>query len=187
MTGTELARIFIGSTLLALGFVSTAGATVRFHQGSTMLLTFGLWTAMYGARMLASQPPVRAALGGEPQVWEFVHALITYTINIPITFFIGSLIGPGWRNTVKWVAAASIAFAIVATALALATGNPEAAMRANTWLVLAGLVVGLVSAAHVVGVRRTRTLLTDPVVLFGIAVLGLLVINEIAGIASRAA
>jgi hypothetical protein len=43
MTRIELAAVFIGVTLLALGVVSTAAATLRLRRGSTTLLMFGLW------------------------------------------------------------------------------------------------------------------------------------------------
>ena len=178
MTGTELAGICIGSSLLALGVVSTAAATMRLRRRSTTLLTFGLWTALYGARMLVRQPPVREAMGGEVSLWEYVSAIITYAINVPITVFIGSLIGPDWRRTVNWLAVAATAFAIVATAIGLVTGNPNAAMTANTWFVLGSLAFGLAAAVHGVAVRGARSLLLDPLVLFGGVTLGLLVVKE---------
>jgi phosphoserine phosphatase RsbU/P len=175
MTGTELAGIFIGSALLTLGFVSMVVAGLRLRRGSRILLTFGLWTALYGARLLASQPPVQAALAGGPQLWAQIVALITYAINIPITFFVGSLLGPGWRNSVRWVAAAAIAFAVVASAIELASGAPKAAATANSWFVLAALSIGLV---NIVDARRTRTPLRDPMVMVGGVVLALFVVNE---------
>lgn len=175
MTGAELAGLFIGSTLLALGAVSTAAAALRLKHGSATLLTFGLWTALYGARMLVQQPPIPATIGGEPHVWAQFDALITYAINIPITFFVGSLLGPGWRNSVRWVATTTIVFAVVATAIDLTSGVPGAAKNANSWAVLACIVVGLLNIVHT---RRARTPLTDPIVMAGGLVLVLFVINE---------
>src|SRR5262245_1614550 len=100
MTGSELAGIFIGTTLLTLGSVSTLVGAIRFRQRSTTLLTFGAWTALYGARLLAFQTPVRETLGGPPGLWLQLIAVVTYAINVPITIFLGSLIGPGWRHSV---------------------------------------------------------------------------------------
>jgi phosphoserine phosphatase RsbU/P len=178
MTGTELAAIFIGSMLLALGLVSTVAAALRLRRGSAILLTFGLWTVLYGVRLLASQPPVQTAVGGSPQRWAQLVALITYAINVPITLFVGSLLGSGWRNSVRWIAGAAIAFAIVAAAIELASGTPKAAATANSWFVLASLSIGLV---NVFLARSARTPLTDPIVMFGGVVLTLFVINENVG------
>ena len=148
MTGTELAGICIGSSLLALGVVSTAAATVRLRRRSTSLLAFGLWTTLYGARMLAQQPPVRETIGGEAHLWSYVNTIITYAINVPITVFVGTLIGPDWRRVVRWLVVAAAGFALAATAIGIVTGNPNAAMTVNTWFVLTCLAFALAAAIH---------------------------------------
>jgi hypothetical protein len=103
MTGVELAGVFIGVTLLALGVVATLASTLRLRGRSITLVMFGLWCALYGARLLALQPPVRAAVGGAPHRWAQFVALVTYAINVPLAIFVGSLIGVGWRRTIRWV------------------------------------------------------------------------------------
>jgi phosphoserine phosphatase RsbU/P len=178
MTCAELAGIFVGVTLLTLGFVSTVVGTVRFRRHSTMLLTFGLWSALYGARLLASQAPVRATVGGAPDLWEHFVAIVTYTINVPIALFVGSLIGPGWRHSARWVTGVMAAFAVVATTIGLTSGNPEAAMTANSWLVLAAILVLLGNILHSAIARGRRTPLTGPIVMFGGTVVVLFVVNE---------
>jgi hypothetical protein len=175
MTGTEFAGIFIGSTLLALGFASILATALRLRQGSLTLLTFGVWSVLYGARVLAEQPPVRAVIGGSPLVWQYVDALITYVINVPITFFVGSLLGAGWRGSIRWVAAVAIAYAVVAATIDLVTGVPGTAMRPNSWIVLGCILVGLV---NIVSARGTRTPLTDPAVMAGGIILVVFVIDE---------
>ena len=99
MSREELAAIAIGITLLSLGSISSAAATLRLRRSSTTLVTFGLWCAMYGARLLAGQPGVRSALGGAPSHWRAFAAIVTYTINVPISIFVVSLIGAGWRGS----------------------------------------------------------------------------------------
>jgi sigma-B regulation protein RsbU (phosphoserine phosphatase) len=177
MTGTELAGIFIGITLLTLGFVSTVVGTLRFRRHSATLLTFGLWSALYGARLLASQAPVRGTIGGAPGLWEHFAAIVTYTINVPIALFVGSLIGPGWRLSARWVTGVMASYAVVATTMGLASGNPKAAMTPNSWLVLAAIVVLVGNILHSVA-RGRRTPLTDPIVMFGGTVAVLFVVNE---------
>ena len=178
MTGTELAGIFIGVTLLTLGCVSTVVGTLRFQRRETTLLTFGLWSGLYGARLLALQAPVRATIGGAPYLWEQFIAIVTYTINVPIALFVGSLIGAGWHHSARWVTGAMATFAVVATTIGLIYGNPEAAMTANSWLVLAAILVLLGNVLHSALARGVRTPLTDPIVMFGGTVLVLFVVNE---------
>ena len=178
MTRVELAGVFIGVTLLALGVVATVAVTLRLRRNSTTLLMFGLWCALYGARLLALQPPVRAAIGGPPHQWEQFVALVTYTINVPITIFVGSLIGDDWRRSIRWLVGAVSAFAAVAIATDLISGIAGAASPINTWVVLASISIGLVAIGHSYTARGVRTPLTDPLVTFGGFVLVVLVINQ---------
>ena len=178
MTRVELAGVFIGVTLLALGVVATVAVTLRLRRNSTTLLMFGLWCALYGARLLALQPPVRAAIGGPLHQWAQFVALVTYTINVPITIFVGSLIGDDWRRSIRWLVGMVSAFAAVAIATDLISGIAGAASPINTWVVLASISMGLVAIAHSYTARGVRTPLTDPIVMFGGFVLVLLVINQ---------
>ena len=177
MTRVELAGISIGVTLLALGSVSVLAASLRLRRGSTTLLMFGLWCALYGARLLASQPPVRTAIGGDPLQWTRFVTLVTYAINVPITMFVASLVGAGVRRLGRWLVVAATAFAIVAILTDLISGIPGAASPANSWFVLAYVSIGLGIIIHSYA-RGVRTPLTEPIVMVGGFVLTLLVINQ---------
>jgi phosphoserine phosphatase RsbU/P len=178
MTRVELAGVSIGITLLALGVVASVAAMLRLRRGSTPLLTFGLWCALYGARLLALQMPVRAAIGGTPQQWAQFVALVTYTINVPITIFVVSLIGSAWRHVGRWLLAGVTTSAVVAIAMDLISGTAGAANRINTWVVLASISIGLVAIVHSYGARGVRTPLTEPIVMFGGFILVLFVVNQ---------
>ena len=180
MTRVELAGIFIGVTLLVLGAVAVIAARLRLRRGSATLVTFGLWCGLYGARLLASQPVVRATVGGDPHHWSRFVAFVTYTINVPITFFVQSLVGPGWRRSVRWLIATVVSVGVVAIATDLIVG-PGTADKANSWLVLVATTVGLANIVYASVVRGVRTPLTDPVVAVGGIVLLLFVINENVG------
>ena len=181
MTRIELAAVFIGVTLLALGVVSTIAAMLRPRRGSTTLLMFGLWCALYGARLLALQPPVRAAVGGATGQWARFVTVVTYTINVPITIFVASLMGVGWRHSIRWLVAGVTAFAVVAVATDLVTGVAGSANQANAWVVLTTIAIGLANIIYTSAVRGIRTPLTEPIVIVGGLVIVLFVINENAG------
>ena len=135
MTGGELAGILIGATLLVLGCASALASMLRPRRGTRIFLAFGLSAGLYGARLLALQAPVRATLG-EWFPWRYFIAFVTYVINVPLTYFVEGIIGPGWRHSTRWVSRAVIAFAIVAILIDLALARPGAAIAANSWLVL---------------------------------------------------
>jgi phosphoserine phosphatase RsbU/P len=178
MSREELAAIAIGITLLALGSVSMVAATLRLRRSSTTLVTFGLWCAMYGARLLAGQPSVRIALGGAPSYWRAFGAIVTYTINVPIAIFVVSLIGAGWRRSAWWIVTGVSAFAVIAIGSDLMSGRPASLSAANSWVVLTALAIGLANIVYLTVNRGVRTPLTDRIVLIGGLVLGLLVVNE---------
>ena len=178
MTRVELAGVFIGVTLFALGIAATVVATLRLRRGSTTLLMFGFWCTLYGARLLALQPPVRATIGGPPHRWALFVALVTYTINVPITIFVASVIGAGWRHVVQWLVGTVSVFAVVAIATDLTSGVAGAASPANTWVVLTSTSIGLVAVVHSYATRGVRTPLNEPIVMFGGLILVLFVINQ---------
>src|SRR5262245_11757455 len=181
MTRVELVAIFIGVTLLALGIVSTAGATLRPRRGSTTILMFGFWCGLYGARLLALQPAVRAALGGAPKHWALFVSVVTYTINVPITIFVASLMGMGWRHSIRWLIAGVSVFAIIAVAIDLVSPGAGTASQANSWVVLIAIAIGLSNIIYGYAVRGTRTPLTEPMVIVGGFTIVLFVVNENAG------
>jgi len=178
MDRAELAATAIGIILLSLGSVSMAAATLRLRRSSTTLVMFGLWCAMYGARLLAGQPGVRTALGGAPLYWRAFEAIVTYTINVPISIFVVSLIGAGWRRSAWWLVAGLSAFAVIAVGNDVMSGRPASLRAVNSWVVLTALAVGLANIVYLAVTQGIRTPLTDRIVLIGGLVLGLFVVNE---------
>src|SRR5262249_10839682 len=148
MSREELAAIAIGITLLSLGSVSIAAATLRLRRSSTTLVTFGLWCAMYGARLLAGQPGIRTAVGGPLVYWQAFQAIVTYTINVPIAIFVVSLIGAGWRGSAWWLISGVSAFAVIATGSDWISGRPASMRVVNSWVVLTALAVGVANIVY---------------------------------------
>src|SRR4029450_2709386 len=157
MTPVELAAIFIGITFLVLGLASLIADGLRQRRGTGTLLTFGCWCGLYGARLLASQPTIRTAVGGDPTRWMQFVAIVTYTINVPITVFVVSLIGTGWRHSARWLLVAVSAFAVIAIGVDLVGGTVGAALRVNSWLVLASVSIGLINIIYISAARGVRT------------------------------
>ena len=125
MTGGELAGIVIGATLLVLGCASVLASMLRPRRGTRILLAFGLSIGLYGTRLLALQAPVRATIGETWFQWRYFIAFVTYLINVPLTYLVEGIIGPGWKNSTRWVSRAAIAFAIAAI--------PHRACVGKTW------------------------------------------------------
>ena len=181
MTAGELAGILIGAGLAVLGCAAALASLLRPRRGIQLLLAFGATTGLYGIRLLASQAPVRATLGEAWVPWGYVIAVLTYVINIPFTYFVEGVIGPGWKNSTRWVRRVVIAFAVTAILIDLAWGRPEAATVANSWLVLILVSIALGHGLYASRIARVQTILTDRIVVLGAAVFGAFIVNENAG------
>ncbi len=177
MTGGELAGIIIGATLLVLGCASVLASLLRPRRSTRILLAFGLATGLYGTRLLAWQGPVQATIG-DAFPWRYFIAFVTYLINLPLTHFVEGIIGPGWKNSTRWVTRVVTVFAVAAIVIDLALARPGASVVANSWLVLTLISIALAHAFYGSTTARTPTLLTDRFVILGALIFALFIINE---------
>ena len=178
MTGGELAGILIGATLLVLGCASALASMLRPRRSTRILLAFGLSAGLYGARLLALQAPVRATIGETWFRWSYFIAFVTYLINVPLTYLVEGIIGPGWRHSIRWVTRAVIAFAIAAILVDLALATPGTANASNRWLVLILISIAVGNVFHASRIGRPHTVLTDRTVVFGAVVFALFIVDE---------
>jgi phosphoserine phosphatase RsbU/P len=180
VTGGELAGILIGAALLILGCASVLASLLRPRRSTRILLAFGLAMGLYGSRLLASQAPVRATIGETWFPWRYFLAFVTYLINVPLTYFVEGIIGPG-KHSMRWVLRAVIAFVIVAILIDLALARPGAAIAANSWLVLILVSIALGYGFRASTIAPAHTILTDRIVMLGAAIFALFVVNENVG------
>jgi len=181
VTGVQFAGILIGAALLVLGCACVLASMLRPRRGGRVLLAFGVSVGLYGTRLLALQAPVQTTIGGPGLRWAYLVLFITYVINVPLAYFVESVIGPGWKNSSRWSSRAVLAFAIGAILIELLLERPGLAARSNRWLVLTLVSITVANIIHVSASGRARTMLTDRVVLLGAAIFALFVINENVG------
>ena len=178
VTAGELASILIGAGLAVLGCAAALASLLRPRRGIQLLLAFGARTGLYGIRLLASQAPVRTTLGETWIPWDYLIACLTYVINIPFTYFVEGVIGPGWKNSTRWVRRVVIAFAMAAILIDLAWARPEAATVANSWLVLILVSIALAHGLYASRIAHVQTILTDRIAVLGAAVFAAFIINR---------
>ena len=142
MLVTELIGGAIGCTMLALGLASVMAWTLRRPRGDRVLLWFGAWCGLYGARLVAEQAAFLVPMGGSARGWEYFRAFATYAINVPIALFIEALIGAGWWQSTRRVWQVLAVAAIGEVIVDLVVGRPRAAMPLNSPLVLISIVAG---------------------------------------------
>ncbi|MEP6916751.1 MAG: PP2C family protein-serine/threonine phosphatase, partial [Acidobacteriota bacterium] len=176
MSGTELVAICIAVTLIVIGCVSIAAWSLRARRDELAPLLFGIWCAMYGVRMMGVQAAVQATIGGSPAAWHYLSATITYSINIPVVLFFESLIGPGWKQSLRRLRQVQTLYAAGAILYEVVSRRPGAAAGLNNPLVLAALVVFTINVA-IDPARRLELRRSRAAVAGGLVML-LAVVNE---------
>jgi hypothetical protein len=176
MPVTELVGGAVGSTLTFLGASAIVVWLLRRRSSDRLLLFFGMWCWLYGARLIVSQPFVRASVGGSTLMWSYLVAFATYTINVPGGLFVEAQIGAGWKASVRRIWQILAVYAIVAIVFDLVAVRPSAAMTFNNPLVLLSVAVW---SANLWLYRRTLgQLFKTPAIGIGATILLLFVVNE---------
>ncbi len=142
MSVTELIGGAIGCTMLALGLASVFAWTLRRPRAERVLLWFGVWCGLYGARLITEQGAFLAPIGGATRAWGYFGAFATYAINVPLALFIEALIGAGWKQSTRRVWQMLAVAAVIEITVDLVAGRPRAAMPLNSPLILISIVIG---------------------------------------------
>ena len=167
---TSLPSFAVGCFILLSGICSLALARLRSRD--RLLLYVGIFSTLYGTRLLIENELVRDAFN-RPGTGYLPWALcITYAINIPFTLFARELLGRGWKGTIVIWLWLSIGFAAIAIPTAFFAPNLGWVSLVNSLLVVSGTVLMLV---QVLVERRAGNSLAAsllwPLLIFGIFVL----------------
>jgi sigma-B regulation protein RsbU (phosphoserine phosphatase) len=135
----DFADISTGAILFVLGLTAIAISQLIRRRDTRTLLYFGLFSGLYGARILANSH-LPYALGLRARDAMFATAWITYIINIPGWALARGLIGDGWKSTLRWQIYLFGLFAPVGIASDLLTGHAGSLETANNVLVILGAI-----------------------------------------------
>jgi sigma-B regulation protein RsbU (phosphoserine phosphatase) len=166
---TNLPFFAIACIILLGGACSLALA--RLKSRDRLLLWVGVFSTLYGTRLLIQNELVRDAFnrpGGEYIPWALC---ITYAINIPFALFAGELLGRGWKGSIAIWLWLSVAFAIIAIPTVFFAYGAYWVDLINSILVVGGTVLTLL---HVLIERRAGNSLAAsllwPLLIFGVFV-----------------
>ncbi|HEX2060142.1 MAG TPA: SpoIIE family protein phosphatase [Thermoanaerobaculia bacterium] len=169
----DLSDILLGILLLVVGTIALIASPVRRRGDAPALRHFGLFTLLYGLRLLVDSY-LPSLLGVPLRLTDYAEAFITYVIPIPGWALPMRLIGNGWRSTLRWQVYVFIAFAPIGIVTDLVTRTPGSLETVNNVLVIAGGVNILLNLLYAPQ-RRTLEL---RVVLFGAVVFLLFALNN---------
>jgi phosphoserine phosphatase RsbU/P len=143
----DLIGLMLGTLFLTLGLAASTAAALRASHRERDLLWFGLFTALYGLRIIARNDMVHVV------VPSFAHGLdnagdqITYVILVPGALLASSALRNGWRGVLAFVWRVDLACALIAIAWDLAAGRSGAAMSFNRAVVVANIGMAVLSVA----------------------------------------
>jgi phosphoserine phosphatase RsbU/P len=176
----ELIGGAIGCTLFVLGAASLVAWALRRRSSDRLMLLFALWSCAYGMRLIAEQTFIREAIGGSDLRWDYLTAVITYSINVIGGLFFENLIGRGWQQSIRIVWVAQAVYAVIAITIDIILRQPAAGMGpghiVNSLVVLIGIVVALANLR--LYRARLSPLFKSRVIAIGGIVLTLFVLNE---------
>lgn len=161
----DIEDVAVGAILIVIGIACLLISRVRRSANAASLLWFGVFAALYGLRLIADSS-LLLLLGASTRQTAWAESWITYVINVPGWLMALSLVGDGWRRSLRWQVWAFVLFAPIAIAAGLVTGEPDALEPVNNVLVLIGGINILANLFHT-RKRHTREL---RVVLVGSAI-----------------
>jgi sigma-B regulation protein RsbU (phosphoserine phosphatase) len=139
---TELPLVGLATLVLFAGIAAIVLSRLRSRD--PLLLWFGVFASLYGARLFLANGLVQFASALDERLFARAADVITYCIPIPYMLFFRRMLGPGWRGSLTLWLWVQIAFAPSALALQFVAGQPGAAHIANKILVLAGTLIAFV-------------------------------------------
>ncbi len=174
----QIAGIVLGSLFLFIGAGALAVALARNRQQVRLAMWFGVFSGLYGLRMLAQAP---AAFALMPQsFWPYrgyVIAIITYIIIVPALFFWLELAKGRLRQFIQIAIAAAAIIAACALVAALIYHAPDAFMPANNIVAIVFVfVVGPMNAVPSLSRRWMKE--QSRVLAFGATVLAVAVLGN---------
>ena len=166
---TNLPFVAIACIILLCGICALALAGLRSRD--RLLLWVGVFSLLYGARLLVQNELVRDAFNTPGREFVPWALCLTYLINIPFALFARELLGEGWKSSITIWLWLSAAFSIIAVPAAFLAEDTHWIDLLNGVLVIAGTFLIL---THVLVARRTGNAraasLVWPLLIFGVFV-----------------
>lgn len=137
----ELPNLILAASLIAVGIGAAALARLNWAAQGPQLLSFGVFSLLYGVRLAAWTPIARYLLDVPPEAWDYTESIITYFLPVVVLFFLEPFMGR--FELVHWLWRLQLGYAIAATVFDLATESPFAAMGPYRILVMVWFGVAL--------------------------------------------
>jgi 7TM diverse intracellular signalling len=140
----DLPTVAVATIFVSAGLGTVVLYRLRQRSRDRALLWFGMFSILYGLRLLAATDVVPDAFDAPEHFWRYWDSVITYVIALPIMLLLWEIF-PSWRVTLRWLLWAMAAFAVTGIACDAIQGKPRALSDINNVIVLAALTAFLVA------------------------------------------
>ena len=141
MLRADALRLSLGPLLIAVGLAAAVVHLRSARRGESALPWFGLFSLLYGLRLLARTDTFPLFFSAPPRFWIYLAAAITYVIPIP-GILLTRAVFPAWRRPLGWAAAFVGAFAVAAMFSDAVRRHPASAEEPNNVIAIAFMLVG---------------------------------------------
>jgi len=174
-----LLREYFWNTVIAVlasagGLAIIALSLLWSKRKDVSLLAVGTTSLLYGLRLLASVQLDQFTTGAPPRLLLYFDALSTYVIPVPLSGFLLSILGKGWKNSMLWAFRTTVAFAAAGILSDLLQATPGSLMSLNSALVILWALLLLSNGFLGYGTRRQELNALS----LGFACFGLFAVNE---------
>jgi sigma-B regulation protein RsbU (phosphoserine phosphatase) len=170
----DLATLGLGFALATVGITSVVLSAVYWRAAGMALLSFGLLTSLYGARLLIGVDALEPLFGLSRRTNAFTTAFILYSLPIPGLLYAEQIRGRGWRALLRRLWQVGVVLLAIFIGYDLAAARPWASLPAYRTFVTVVMVVLL---PHVV-LWRHRDPVENIARTIGTATLALSVIHD---------
>jgi sigma-B regulation protein RsbU (phosphoserine phosphatase) len=135
----DLVTVIAATFIATLGVAALALYALRRRATDLTALAFALFALMYAIRLAMATRTVQTGVSASGGSWRYVDAALTYAI-LPAGAWMGeTLLGAGWRGSLRIVRTVAVIIAPVGIGGMFVTGHPDWLMLPNNVLVLAML------------------------------------------------
>ncbi len=106
----EIAGVAIGFVLLSIGLAAMALFLFRRRSSDLTLVYFSSFAILYAVRLLFGEHVIRSLFPAGKIVFDRLDLVIDCFIPVTLTLFLLQVVEPRWKNALRWLVPAQLAF-----------------------------------------------------------------------------
>src|SRR6476646_5341216 len=143
MLRADAPALVFGVILAAIGLSATVLYFFPRKNRDVVVISFGLFTLLYGIGLLAETQTIPMLTDISPTVWARLTFAVAYLIPVPFLIFFLHTIGHGWHRLALWAFRLQIGLASLAIIIDFVHGVPGKMAFANHILAIVAFLAFL--------------------------------------------